>query len=98
VALVLQVVKHRDLRAGAEKRRGETGIQHHVERMAHGGQRQRGLLPQHARRTRSRPNGLRQAPEVGLPGDQVGTGFAVRENEVLVGGIDAGETPSRPRK
>src|ERR1035437_2171070 len=92
VALVLKVVKDRDLGTGAEKRRGETGIQHDVERMAQGGQRQHGLLPKYARRTRNGANGLRQALEVRLLGDQGGTGFPIRENEVLVGGIDPGET------
>ena len=45
MALVLEVVKDSDLRAGAENGRGEAGVEEHVEREAHGGERQRGLLP-----------------------------------------------------
>ena len=46
---VLKVVKDRHLRTRARQRRGEAGVQHHVEPEPRGGDGQRGLLPENAR-------------------------------------------------
>src|ERR1039458_3921702 len=75
VALVLQVVKYRDLRAAAKDGRGEAGVEQHVEPAADGGQGQHGLLPEEARRTVDGAHGLRDPGEVGLRGEQAGASF-----------------------
>ena len=86
--LVLQVVKHGDLRAAAEDRRGEAGVEEDVEAPADDGQGEHGLLPEEARRTVDGAHGLRHVGKVGLVGDQVGAGFAIGEDEVVVVVVD----------
>ena len=88
MALVLQVVKYRDLRAAAKDGRGEAGVEQHVEPAADGGQGQHGLLPEEARRTVDGAHGLRHPGEVGLRGNQAGIGFAIGEDEVMVAAVD----------
>ena len=88
VALVLEVVEHGDLRAGAGQRRREAGVEERVQAQPRGGQRQRGLFPQNARGPRYGVHRLRDRAEVGLPGNQVRAGLAVGEDEVAVAGVD----------
>ena len=88
MAFVLQVVKHGDLRAAAKDGRGEAGVEEDVEAAAGGGQGQQGLLPEQARRTVDGAHRLRHVGEVSLRGDQVGAGFAIGEDEVVVVAVD----------
>ena len=49
MALVLEIVKDGDLRAGGQQGRGEAGVEEHVEAQAGRGQRQSGLFPDNPR-------------------------------------------------
>jgi hypothetical protein len=91
MADVLQIVKHRDLRASRKQRRGETRVQHHVQLEPRGSHRQRQLLPQNAEGTRSRADGLRQGLKVRPRWRELRPGFAVGEDEIFVDCVDLGQ-------
>ena len=88
MTLMLQVVKDRDLRAGAEQRRGEAGVEEHIDLAAQHGHRQHRLLPQQARRAVDSAYHLRHVYEVGLRGYQIGSGLAVGEDVPGVAVVD----------
>ena len=88
VALVLEIVKDGDLRAAAEERRGEAGVQHRVQALPRRGNRQQTLLPEDACGTVHRPYRLGAVEEIGLRGHQIRACFAIGEHQISVAGID----------
>jgi hypothetical protein len=88
---MLEIVKYRDHRAGAQKRCSETGIQQNLYPMFANREGQNQLFPQDSRRTEGRLDRLPRLCEVRAIGNQVGASLAIGKHDVLVHCIDFGK-------
>src|SRR5229473_1870246 len=88
---MLQIMKDSDLRAAAQNRRRESGVQQNIDTPPGNRQRQNRLLPDDPRGPERGTDTLLVDAKVGLRGSQVAAGFTVGQQNILIRAVDIGE-------